>query len=152
MSPFILPLILFLYGEYSKDLDTRFVARILFYSQTLAVLLPMYMPSADQGLILGVMLSCGGLAYCIATCKTYVSKIVFCLSLLCCFINYSSIYLKDFTFILSIPYYKDYSHMIIRECMVAGVANMALHQRDRWADMHVNYIVAVVYILEFIGL
>ncbi len=152
MSPFILPLVLLLYGEFSKDIDTRFVARILFYTQILAVYLPMYVPLANQGLLLGAMLSCGGLAYCIITCKNYTSKTVFCISLVCCFLNYSSIYFKDFTFILSIPYYKDYSHMIIRECMLTGVANMTLHQRDRWSDAKVSYIVVMIYVLEFVVL
>lgn len=149
MSPFLLPLILFLYGEFSKDLSTRYIARILLYSSTLSVIVPMYAPTAELSLIYGAAIFCGGISYCIATCHKRLSKVLLLIPLICTFLNYVSLYLKDYEFLLSIPYYAEYSHMMIREFLVMAVANLTLGLRTSEEDKNLAFIVAGLYVMEY---
>lgn len=134
MAPYLLPLILIIYGEFSKDINTRFLGRILFYSYACSQFI---VPQLLQGnsLILGSMASfCFGVGYCVVRCRNTLSRISFGLSGICYCLNSVAMYLQDYTLLLSIPYYADVSHLIIREGLLTGIATFAVwkeHEGDK---------------------
>lgn len=109
----------------------------------------MYAPTAELSLIYGAAIFCGGISYCIATCSKRLPKVLLLIPLICTFLNYVSLYLKDYEFLLSIPYYAEYSHMIIREFLVMSVAYLTLGLRTSEEDKNLAFIVAGLYVMEY---
>lgn len=135
MIPYLLPLILLMYGEFSKDMDSRFIARVLFYTYTLSQLIPISLTDPSHVLIGSWVIFTSGLGYCVIWCRNIVSRLCFLLASLTWTLNTWSLYLNDYTILLAIPYYADYSHFIVRESILAGLAYFEIgYTRNKDAD------------------
>ncbi len=110
----------------------------------------MYSDTAELSLIYGAATFCGGILYCIAVCPKRATKIILTLPLLCIFTNYYSLYLKDYKLLLSLPYYSEYSHLIIRESLIVAVTSMTVGLRMEEKDKNLVFIVVCLYIIEYL--
>ncbi len=126
MYPLLLPIVLIMYGEFSREVHTRFISRVLFYSYAFSYFIGEELSSDLKHQVLTNVMLVAGLGYVIIRCRNVLSVVPFTLAALCVILNTASIFLGDYTFLLSIPYYADYSHIIIRESILAGVAAFAI--------------------------
>ena len=147
MLPFLLPTILILYGEFSKGIETRFASRILFYTYTLSVLFPMY-TSSPYGIMLAVGVLICGLGYLITIIPNVVSKLFWTITLTSSVLSYASVYLEDYTFLLSVPYYAEYSHYVFRESMIIGLMFVSISEGLEAKDFKLEMFVTGLWVLE----
>ncbi|CAH9014955.1 putative TMhelix containing protein [Vibrio phage 424E50-1] len=130
MIPYLLPIVLLMYGEFSKDIHTRFIARVLFYSYAMSYILAGQIPlDNNQEILFNSGILCLGLSYAVVRCRNLISRIPFMLALFGVTLNTISLYLGDFRIIEILPYYANNSHYLIRECILFGIGSFGLWKR-----------------------
>lgn len=148
MLPYILPLCLFLYGEFSKGSNTRYISRILFYTYTLSVIFPLYQDNAQEAILVAMLVLITGVGYCIATIHSIFGKIALGMALSSALLNYISLYLNDYTFLLSIPHYADYSHLVFRESLIIGISISSIEEKLETKDFKLELYIALILACE----
>ena len=132
MIPYLLPIVFIMYGEFSKDIHTRFVARLLFYCYAATYILSGQFPlDNNQEILFNSSLIALGLSYAIVRCRRLLSKIPFMLSFLGITVNSLSLYLGDFTILELFPLYANNSHYLIREGILIGLGAFGLWKRNK---------------------
>ncbi len=126
MLPYLLPLILILYGEFSQDIDTRFLGRVLFYTYTLSLVLPQTADTVESSILGSWAIFTFGIGYCAVRCRNWITRFCFFIAAVSLSLSSWSLVLNDFTLLLSIPYFADWSHVIIRESLITGLASFAI--------------------------
>lgn len=148
MLPYLLPICLFIYGEFSKGRNTRFISRILFYTYTLSVLFPLYSDTSKEAILLAMMILITGIGYCIATLHSIFGKAALCVALVSSVLNYIALYLQDYTFLQTIPYYVDYSHLIFRESLILGISVSSIEEKLETHDFKLEFYIALLWAYE----
>lgn len=148
MIPFLLPLCLLLYGEFSKGLNTRYTSRILFYTYTLSVLFPLYTDNTASAIAVASCMLVIGLSYCIVLIPSTIGRIALTVALTTALLNYGTLFLQDTTFLFSIPYYPDYSHLIFRESLVIGVTASSIQEGLETKDFSLELFIASLWFYE----
>lgn len=148
MFPFLLPVCLLLYGEFSKGKNTRYISRTLFYAYTLSTLLPMYVENSSYGVILAVLILIGGIGNCIAVMESHIGRASLLIALVSSTLNYSSLLLQDFTLLMSIPYYADYSHFVFRESLLIAVTMSSIEERLEHKDFKLELYLTLLWVYE----
>lgn len=146
MSPFLYPIVLILCSELSTDRYTRIVARSLLYGYFLSLFILTYLePTSLTILLAGIpfLLSYGYIYFKVRQIKILIPLIV--LSILQ-IINFSSLYFVNFDIILSIPFYLEYSNIILRELSLMCVA---LCTNSFKVDTRLKTYVFVLYLVEY---
>jgi uncharacterized membrane protein YcgQ (UPF0703/DUF1980 family) len=150
MISYLLLIALILYGEFSKDINTRFIARVLYYSYTFTIFLMNTIPPEIwyAPMINGVFVF--GIGYCIVRCRNWISGIFFSAAAVAISLNSVSLSLNEPTLLLQIPLYAEYSHVIIRESILIGLANFAIWKvyKDKSEDAGVSAFVACLWLFE----
>jgi hypothetical protein len=149
MAIILLPLLLLLYAEFSKDSGTRATARLLLYGYAGSVMAYALMaPTASAIIVSGSLLLIG---YALVFVKVRVLKtlplliILFLLTLG----NTLSLVFNNFDIIASIPFYAQYSNIILRESTMIVVF---LCNTKKGEDFEINCIAFILYISEYLYL
>ena len=150
VNPFILPIILLLYGETSRKGEMCIISRLLFYTYVTSTLFQQYTHTTIQGVIIAISIYTLGLGYILIRVKSTLSKIMFTLSLLIVYINYTSLLLETYTFIFSIPYYAENSNFFFRESILLGLTGVSLSSTSKLNDYKVEILATIMFILELI--
>ncbi|AUR89285.1 TMhelix containing protein [Vibrio phage 1.121.O._10N.286.46.C4] len=150
MIPYLLFIILLMYGEFSKDIHTRFISRTLLYCYATYQLLPNILLFSDEYIVVGNFVMMSGIGYVIIRARNLISRFAFIVAGLSFTLNTVAIYLQEYTILLSIPYYAEYSHIIIRESLITGVAAFATWKGGKFCedDWKLNAIVFWLFGIE----
>lgn len=146
MSPFLLPLLLILYAECSVDAKTKITSRFLLYAYFLALVFMSILPPAGFSILMALvsyLLCYGYLIY--VNDKILVKVILFLLSVLQC-LNYISIYSESYQTFLVIPFYFEYSNMILRELTVLCIGLCTV---DFKTDFNIKVLTVILYLIEY---
>lgn len=149
MSPFLLPIILIIYGEFSKGYETRYISRILFYSYTLSIIFPLYIQSSAS-ILVGLFILLFGIGYTFTITNNVLSRVFMTIPMMISFLSYTSIYLEDYTFLLSVPFYGDYSHTIFRECLLLSVICISIKEKLESKDFKLDIYITLLWLFEFL--
>ena len=128
MIPYLLIVIMIMYGEFSEDIHTRFVARVIAYSYGCSQLIqtvwdaPLMLWASFFIFVLGIL-------YAVVRSRNFISRISFSFAAFCISFNATALYLQDFSIIEYFPFYAEYSHKIIRESILAGIASFAIWEK-----------------------
>jgi hypothetical protein len=150
MNPFILPIILMMYGEFSTGCKTRFISRVLFYSYTSSVLLPTYIIDHQQAILLGGVILVYGLGYCIVQIKDWLSRAALWIAAGLSFMTYTSLYLRDYAIVLQAPFIGDYSNDIFRACLLVAVTSLSLAEKCAEKDFKLEFAAMFLWATEYI--
>lgn len=150
MFPFLLPMILFIYGEFSSCIETRFVSRSLFYTYMFSLFVPMYAPSHLLGVALAGITLTAGLLFVICATPSLFSKVCFSITVVTTVVSYVALYTQDYTFILSLPYFADNSHLFFRESILAGLVAITPHKV--WTNYEYRFAatVGILWLSEYV--
>lgn len=149
MSSFLLPIVLIIYGEFSRGCETRYVSRILFYSYTLSIIFPLYIDS-NYSILVGLFTLLAGFGYTFTITDNIFSRVFITIPILVSFLSYTSIYLEDYTFLLSVPYFGDYSHLIFRECLLLSVICISIREKLESKDFKLDIYITLLWLFEMI--
>lgn len=122
MIPYLLFFILIIYGECSRDLSTRFIARIILYAYAATVILQGIIPVTNEWYHATNLLIIGSLVWSSIETRSKFARVLFLFSATCTFYVATALHLREYDLITSIPIFSDYSHRIIRESIIAGIA------------------------------
>ena len=152
MVSYLLLIVLVLYGEFSKDIHTRFIARVLYYSYTSTIFLMYAIPPDTwySPMVNGVFVF--GLSYCAIRCRNWISGTFFSLSALTILFNSISLTFNDTDLLLHIPFYAEYSHVIIRESILIGLTNFTIWKvyKNRSRDVAVSWFAICLWGTEYL--
>lgn len=150
MFPFLFPMLLFLYGEFSSCMDTRFVSRSLFYTYMFSLFVPMYAPTHQLGVLLAALTLVAGLLFVIFEVSSLFAKTCFGMTLITVLISYTALYTQEYAFVLAIPYFADHSNLIFRETILAGLISMTPYKV--WTPYEYRFAITVgsLWIAEYI--
>lgn len=146
MSPFLYPLILILYSEFSPCNDTKWISRVLFYIYAISLFFYTTLPPVDIVILLnlGLYLTGYGLVYYkIKHLKIRVILIV--LGVLQC-INHLCLYNVNYTIYYMIPYYFEYSNLLLRELTVMCICS---YNYDKKVGGNLRYVLFICYVFEY---
>lgn len=146
MSPFLFPLVLILYGECSSEKLTRHVARCLFYSYTFSILIFTVLSPTNLTIVTAYIPYCLVYVYLIFKVKIKVVKFIILLLLILQSINYLSLYLESYTLLLTLPFYFEYSNIILRELTIISIASCTFNFKT---DYEIKVITVVLYLIEY---
>lgn len=146
MVPFIFPLILIMYGEYSSDLNIRYVSRCILYSYALSFIFPFYIDNHTFSIILGAAVFTSGLIYATIFCESNLSRFSFVLAGVIALANYATIISQDY-YLLQFPLYATYSHIVMRDLILSGIAYL---NYTKTFDRKLDFITIVLMGIEFL--
>lgn len=131
---FILPIILILYGEFSNLLNTRFIARIIFYTYTLAIVFPLYIGNNLVAIVAGCIIIISGFSLAILHSDNILSKTCFILAPIAAILVYTDLRFQGANIFSSIPYLRSYGDNIFRVLLVIGISTLGYQSRERLKD------------------
>ncbi|BAV80889.1 hypothetical protein [Vibrio phage RYC] len=131
MIPYLLPIILILYGEFSKDIETRYVARNIFYSYALYQLLTIQLLPTSGFVFLSALLFSWGVGYAASRARNVVAKVALLASAFMVAVNSIALFTGNTELILQFPLYAENSHFWIRESLLTGLASFAIWRDDQ---------------------
>lgn len=147
MTPFLLPFVLLLYGEFSRYEEVRYTSRMLLYGYSGSIIASMYMV---EPMYAGI-LSCGLLFVTMfyvsvtSTVNWLSSILILPISLL--LLNYTVVYFQPQDLIQSLPeWYLEYSHRITREMWIIMIQGLSWWFGGR--DDKLNYTIGLLYATE----
>ena len=146
MSSLLFPLLLILYGECSEDKLIRVSARVMFYGYALSNLLFTILPPVDTTILwasLPYFVSYGYLAY---IHKQVCSRLLLAGLALLQVINYLSLYFQSYTLFLTIPFYFEYSNIILRELHIFLIT---MCSSDFKVDTRLKILTLIFYFVEY---
>ncbi len=121
MTPLLLPFILLLYAECSKDDVTRFVSRLLLYGHVFAYSLAMYSQNATEALVWQCSVSVVVLLMCARRSEGMFGVYLFyCLLSINIFI-YLPLILNDFSVLTRFEWFYNNSNYVMREGTILAV-------------------------------
>lgn len=82
-----------------------------------------------------------GVGYAIVRCRNAFSRIAFSIAGVSIVLNALSVYLGDFNLGNSIPLYANYSHVIIRESLLTGIATFSMWKKG---NLERDYLLGVL--------
>lgn len=150
LSPFILLIVFVIYGEFSNNIETRFVGRVLYYFYTMSVMVPMYIPNENYAVLTGLILSVGGLLLATLNSDNLISKIAFIFSSIVAFLSYTSIYFQDYTFLMSVPYFPEYSNIMFRDGCIVGLVSLGCRNKLHVSDWKLDGLLLVLGTMELL--
>ncbi|AUR87507.1 TMhelix containing protein [Vibrio phage 1.101.O._10N.261.45.C6] len=148
MSPLLLPIVLFLYAEFSGDKVTRKLARVLLYANLLATTLSLYSPDAQSSLISSCVIYVGAYIYCTWKTPSIPSKILFMVVTGCCFLFYMTIINDIWHWVEGYRYFYDNVKLIFREGLILAIALTSSTKLTNRRDFYVEMVIIFIYILE----
>ncbi|AUR92313.1 TMhelix containing protein [Vibrio phage 1.170.O._10N.261.52.C3] len=146
MLPFIFPLILIMYGEYSSDLNIRYVSRCILYSYALSFIFPFYLDDHTFSIMAGAAIFLSGLVYATIFCESNLSRFSFIMAGVIASANYATIILQDY-YLLQFPLYATYSNTVMRDLILAGIAYL---NYTKTFDRKLDFITIVLMGIEFL--
>lgn len=146
MSPFLFPFILILYGEFSQCNDTKWIARVLFYCYSITLIVSMVLPPT-AGVLL-VVLSVYLIGYTLVgyKIKSLRERITLLVLGLLQVINYISLYNVSYELYYLIPWYFEYSNIILREITLLCVT---MYNLEKGLDHQLRVVLFFAYIVEY---
>lgn len=146
MSPFLLPIILILYGEKSSDKLTRYTSRVFFYIYSWVILIGLYFPFPDAVLLITCVSFVIGYSYLFVKIKFLRVRLLLGVLILLQIINYISLYTTSYTLFYMIPFYMEYSSHILRELTVMSVSLVCI---EKGVDTRLKLSILGLYIIEY---
>lgn len=146
MSPFLFPILLILFSEFSKDKGTRDASRWFLIGYSLSLMCSMWLPPLSLTFI--PVCSCLVISYLVIGCKIKLLRVRLLLLVLASLqiMNYTSLYYIDYTWYYKIPFYFEYSNTILRETTIACIA---LCNVDKTIDKKLRISVFIAYLIEY---
>lgn len=146
MSPFLYPLILILYSEFSRCIETRWISRIFFYTYSVSLFFYSTLPPVGLVILLnlGLYLVGYGLIYYKINC-TKVRVLLAILSILQC-VNHLCLYHVNYTMYYLIPYYFEYSNLLLRELTVMCLCS---YNYEKKVGGNLRYVLFICYVFEY---
>ncbi|QVW05519.1 anti-holin [Vibrio phage ICP1] len=149
MIPFLLPLILWLYGEFSKDMTTRYISRTILYGYAFSVIFQSYVPAEYSLYVgMGIFLSAMTLSLFYATTKT--TQVCFSLVIILVFINFWSLITNDPYIVQNFPLYSNNSNQVIRELILFGVFNFRNGDIIGGNDEYLATLCTMMLVMEYV--
>jgi len=146
MSPLLFPLLLLLYGEGSEDKVTRLTARVLFYGYSVSILLFTTLPEFDYNIILASLPYFVSYGYIFSTSKQTSIKILTGILFVLQGISFTSIYFNSYELLLLIPFYFEYSNIILREF---SIILLGMCTADLKTDSRLKILTFIFYFVEY---
>jgi len=146
MSPLLFPLLLLLYGEGSEDKVTRLTARVLFYGYSVSILLFTILPEFDYNIILASLPYFVSYGYIFYTSKQTSIKILTGTLFVLQGISFTSIYFNSYELLLLIPFYFEYSNIILREF---SIILLGMCTADLKTDSRLKILTFIFYFVEY---
>lgn len=147
MTPFLLPFILVLYGEFSRYEEVRYTSRILLYGYSGSIVSSMYVPEPlYAGVVACIILFITLFYISVTSTVDWLSSILIVpISLL--LLNYTVVFFQPIDLILFLPeWYLEYSHRITREMWILMIQGLSWYfGKD---DEKLNYTVGLLYAAE----
>jgi hypothetical protein len=138
MEGLILFAVILMYAELSLCPRTRAVARVFFYTHTLGILIPMYAPTAEIGIIIAVVIYMLGCLFCADLSDTWRGRASFYILGVVCSYFYYCLMTRSFTDISVFGYNViDYSDVIFRWC-VLGALGMCSRAVDKESKLQIR--------------
>ena len=146
MSPFLFPILLLIYGECSEDKLTRFTSRLLFYGHCFSLILMTTLPPDSSYILLYSLPYFVSYGYLIhRSTITPVKVLLSLLTVLQCF-NYLSLYFQSYTLFMALPFYFEYSNVILREISMMCVCFCT---RSFKVDVRLKLLTLILYLIEY---
>ena len=146
MTPFLFPIIMMLYSEKSSDKLTRFCARNTLYMYCMALLVSLYLPVQSLTLLFVLGVYMVGYSFLFWKVKFWRVRVLFIISLFLQIVNYLSLYYVSYEWFYTIPYYMEYSNIILRELSVIAVSMCCI---DKGTDIKLKVGVLGAYLIEY---
>lgn len=154
MTPYLLFFALIVYGEFSKDIHTRFICRIIFYGYSVAIFLRSQLPF-DVGYvyITDLVLVFSLIWSAIETPSKIAKGLLMMCSLLVLTLS-TGLYFRNYALLLQLPFMAEYSNIVIRESILAGIAmtNYVSDKDGDERDWKLNSYMLLVWMFEKINL
>lgn len=147
MFPFTIVLILFIYGEFCKDLETRYIARLFQYTLSFSFL-SQYFLSSDFNIALNYILPVLICFYTISISSSKLVKICFFSIIIFLSLLSYSLYTSD-VFISEWVHNK--SHRILREALVFSLGYLSYYNKADNCES-INWIVVILIYIEYLTL
>ena len=146
MSPLLYPFILILVCEFSTDELTKWVSRVMFYIYSIAMIVSLYFPSTSQTLFVVMMVYLVGYSFLIYKVKLIRIRVILGTLLILQSINYISLLSNNYSLYYMIPYYFEYSNIILRELSVMCITLCCI---TKGVDKRLKFGILFVYIMEY---
>lgn len=149
MFPFTLVIILFIYGEFCRDIETRYVARLFQYTLSVGFLSQFFL-SPEYNLLLSAALPVSICLYTIATTSSKMVRFIFGLVATFTSVICYSLFTADAS-VIPWDFFHDHSHRILRESLVFAIGSLAYYNKAKNHEV-VNWFAAVLIYIEYLTL
>ena len=146
MTPLLFPIIMMLYSELSVDKLTRFCARNTLYMYCMVLVISLSLPVQSLTLLFVLGVYVIGYSFLFWKVKLWRIRVLFIVSLFLQIVNYLSLYYVSYEWFYMIPYYMEYSNIILRELSVIAVSMCCI---DKGTDIKLKVGVLGAYLIEY---
>jgi len=145
MTPLLFPVIMILYSEFSSDKDTRLFARVSIFTYLMALVVSLNFPVQSFTLLIVLFVYLIGYSILLWNIKHWRVRVLLIVLILLQSVNYISLYFVSYQVYYLIPFYMEYSNIILRELTVLATSICCIEK----ADLKLKIGIFGAYLIEY---